>query len=250
MALDIPYFTALAWATNPFEGNPACVVLLEDRPVPPFDILCKISANFNQPMTIFVSNGKPSDDPKIANFNVRFTPPAGKYENRLCGHASLAAAKVLFEQQPGLVTGETEVIRFETFYNQIIEARKAADGWIEISVPAGTLESISDELREECVAALNEAFGRELNIKHIGRGAAGYHNYLFVELDVQEDLGGSLVNPAPLVSAHCLSLVHTVFKNGFNVRESSLPFPTSLPPTVPKETNSLSLACSVPRSIW
>jgi PhzF family phenazine biosynthesis protein len=199
MTLNVPYFTALAWATNPFEGNPACVVLLEDNPIPSFDILCKISANFRQPMTVFVSTSDLSNEPKTANFNVRFIPPTGNHETRMCGHASLATAKILFEQ-PGLVPENTEVIRFQNFYGQRIEARKVDAGWIEISLPAGTVEPIPKDLQKQCVEALNETFGRELKIKYIGRGAAGYHNHLFVELDVEEDLAGSIVNPAPLVS--------------------------------------------------
>lgn len=96
----LPLFIVDAFADRPFAGNPAGVVLLE-RPAPE-DWMQKVAREINHAETAFVH-------PIAGGFGLRwFTPKA---EVDLCGHATLAAAHVLFEEKrlPPLGTA-----RFET----------------------------------------------------------------------------------------------------------------------------------------
>lgn len=215
MASDIPYYIGLAASTNPFGGNPAVVVLLDE--LPSDETLFGISTNFNQPMTIFLSNRQVEDDPKVVSFDARFIPPSGgpAGEPALCGHASMVAGQTLFNE--AIVSEDVEVIRFKTRSGQIMEARNVGEGWTEIAVPAGTLEPLSEEHDSVCRKALDEAFGRSLDIKNIAKGFGVHHYYLHVELDVKEDLGGSIVNPEPLVSTIELWTLYSAIKPSISV---------------------------------
>lgn len=84
MRLDIYVIDAFAFKT--FEGNPAAVIPLENWL--PDDILLKIAAENNLSETAFIY---PSDD----HFQIRWFSP--KSEIALCGHATLAAAYVIYE---------------------------------------------------------------------------------------------------------------------------------------------------------
>lgn len=82
----LPLFQVDAFAERVFEGNPAAVVPLEEWPADA--LLQAIAAENNLSETAFFV---PADD----GFRLRwFTPKA---EVDLCGHATLAAAHVLFE---------------------------------------------------------------------------------------------------------------------------------------------------------
>lgn len=109
----------------------------------------------------------------------------------------MVAGETIFRE--GIVPKEVEVLRFNTRFNQIVEARSVGEGWTEISVPAGVLEPLSKEQEATCRDALNEAFGRTVDIKSIGKGVGGQSNKLFIELDVKEDLAGSVVSTQSLV---------------------------------------------------
>lgn len=81
----IPYYIVDAFTSQPFSGNPAAVCLLDafldDQ------VLASIAAEFNLSETAFI---KANED----RWDLRwFTPTT---EVRLCGHATLAAAAVLF----------------------------------------------------------------------------------------------------------------------------------------------------------
>ena len=86
-----PLFQVDAFADGPFTGNPAAVCLLaEDAPEPPARWMQQVAAEMNLAETAFV---RPRPD---GDFDLRwFTPVA---EVRLCGHATLASAHVLWEE--------------------------------------------------------------------------------------------------------------------------------------------------------
>ena len=84
-----------AFTSSPFAGNPASVCLLEDAAVP--DALLKgVAAQMNHSETAFVTRVAEEDEFGTADtFRIRwFTPTT---EVKLCGHATLAAAAVLFK---------------------------------------------------------------------------------------------------------------------------------------------------------
>jgi len=97
--MKLPYYEVSAFTTNPFGGNPAGVCVL-DAWLPDATLL-GIAANNNLAETAFTV-------PRGNDFELRwFTPTV---EMDLCGHATLAAASVLFHER-GL---GGEEIRFQS----------------------------------------------------------------------------------------------------------------------------------------
>jgi predicted PhzF superfamily epimerase YddE/YHI9 len=118
--MAIPIFHIDAFATKPFEGNPAAVCLLsEPRPAEWMQLL---AAEMNLSETAIV---RPLDD----GFELRWFTPA--IEVDLCGHATLASAHVLWRQG---VVAVTDFIRFMT-RSGILTCRLAGD-LIELDFPA------------------------------------------------------------------------------------------------------------------
>ncbi len=116
-----------AFTSRPFAGNPAAVCLLEEPP--PDWWLQDVAREMNLSETAFLI-------PHADGFDLRwFTPTA---EVDLCGHATLASAHVLWEEER---LGENEVARFFT-RSGLLTARKA-DDWIEMDFPALEHQSIT-----------------------------------------------------------------------------------------------------------
>ena len=86
--MKLPYYEVSAFTTNPFGGNPAGVCPLE-RWLPD-SVLQGIAANNNLAETAFTV-------PRGIDFDLRWFTPA--VEMDLCGHATLAAASVLFNER-------------------------------------------------------------------------------------------------------------------------------------------------------
>jgi PhzF family phenazine biosynthesis protein len=85
--LKLPYYEVSAFTNNPFGGNPAGVCPLASWL--PDSVLLGIAANNNLAETAFTV-------PRGNDFELRwFTPTV---EMDLCGHATLAAASVLFNE--------------------------------------------------------------------------------------------------------------------------------------------------------
>ena len=90
--MRIPIYQVDAFADEVFGGNPAAVCPLEDWL--PDETLLAIADENNLSETAFLLAGR---DPVPLRW---FTPRA---EVKLCGHATLASAFVLFEQEDGSV---------------------------------------------------------------------------------------------------------------------------------------------------
>jgi len=132
----IPTFQVDAFSAYPFKGNPAAVCVLEQ----PLDegVMQKIAMEMNLSETAFCH---PLDD---GAYSLRwFTPTV---EVPLCGHATLATAKVLFDE----MGYEGDVIRFQTKSGELA-ARKDGEG-ISLDFPADTTEPC--EPSAELLAAL------------------------------------------------------------------------------------------------
>lgn len=81
-------WTVDAFATKPFTGNPAGVLIVDQFPA---DEICQnIAAELNLSETAFV---KPLNN---GDFHLRWFTP--KVEVKLCGHATLSAAHILFQE--------------------------------------------------------------------------------------------------------------------------------------------------------
>ena len=159
-----------AFTTNVNGGNPAAIVFLD--PLLPLDVLGKIARNFNQPITTIVSpTSDTSDNDKSITRHVRYMVSNGK-EVAICGHGTLAAAKIIFTQLgPGQENVNT--IHFRCVSGAKLVAIKREDGFIEIELPSGVLVKVSSEEEFRLTLIVNKAFGREVLIKSIGRGGLG-----------------------------------------------------------------------------
>mgnify|MGYP001032082359 CR=1 FL=1 len=106
--MKIPYFHVDAFAREPFRGNPAGVCLLEQWL--PDELMRKIALENRHSETAFVVEAS-------GTFHLRWFTPVK--EVQLCGHATLAAAFVVFER-----LGYTEpVLGFETASGTLKVAR-------------------------------------------------------------------------------------------------------------------------------
>ena len=106
----IPYFIVDAFITNkPYSGNPAAVCLLDNQLSD--DKMLGIAKEFNFSETSFVKVG--SGPP----FSLRLFKPT--HEVRICGHAILATAHILFKQY----FPTEQLIRFSTKYGPIQVSR-------------------------------------------------------------------------------------------------------------------------------
>lgn len=86
--MKLPYYEVSAFTTNPFGGNPAGVCVLDAWL--PDAILLSIAANNNLAETAFTV-------PRGNDFELRWFTPTVEID--LCGHATLAAASVLFQER-------------------------------------------------------------------------------------------------------------------------------------------------------
>jgi len=118
--MRLPLYQVDAFTPRRFGGNPAAVVPLE-RWLPD-TLLLDIAAENNLSETAYLV-------PRGADFELRWFTPT--LEIDLCGHATLAAAAVLFERlQPGRTS-----VRFHTRKAGELGVH-AAGGWLELDFPA------------------------------------------------------------------------------------------------------------------
>lgn len=115
-----------AFTNEPFKGNPAGVVITNEMLEP--DFMQKLANEMNLSETAFIN--------KVDGyFNIRyFTPNA---EVPLCGHASLAAAHILFEYN---IVNISESIHFKTKKYDIAVSQK--DDVLSIEFPIFSLKEI------------------------------------------------------------------------------------------------------------
>jgi len=118
--MAIPIFQIDAFTGEPFKGNPAGVCLL--RGPAEADWMQSVAAEMNLAETAFTL-------PEGDGFRLRWFTP--KVEVKLCGHATLATAHVLWEE--GFLPPDQEA-RFETL-SGLLTARRDGD-LIELDFPA------------------------------------------------------------------------------------------------------------------
>ena len=106
-------FQVDAFTSEPFAGNPAAVCLLDEFPSD--DWLMNFAGEMNLSETAFVH---PVED----GFALRWFTPG--LEVDLCGHATLATAHTLWTE--GVVSAETDVIRFSTRSGDVFAHREGA----------------------------------------------------------------------------------------------------------------------------
>ena len=135
--MNLPIYTVDAFTDRPFAGNPAAVCLLDRERDAAW--MQTLAAEMNLSETAFLL-------PSGEAWSLRwFTPRA---EVALCGHATLAAAHVLWET--GRLAADATA-NFDTLSGRLTARRAAGagagDGWIELDFPERR-ESAHDDLPE------------------------------------------------------------------------------------------------------
>lgn len=172
-----PIYIVDSFTDQPFKGNPAGVHLSE-RP-PEVDRMQSIANELNLSETAFVSPASPSD-----SYSIRYFSPI--MEIPLCGHATLAASKVLFEKY------ELEEIEFHTGAGLKLLIRKI-DGLIEMRFPVYELT------KSDAPAAMLAALG----VSRVNY--AGYNEetkILMLEIASADELVAMKPNFSALLESH------------------------------------------------
>lgn len=125
MTQKIPYWHVDAFASRPFGGNQAAVMVLDEWL--PDDVLVAIGAENLFAETAFLVR----DATGAADWELRWCTPT--YEIALCGHATLASGHVLLERANGFGGGER--VTFRTRKAGILEVVRAGLGY-ELALPA------------------------------------------------------------------------------------------------------------------
>ncbi len=145
-----------AFTDRAFAGNPAAVLRLDDREpgrLPDADWCLRMAAEINTPATGFVL---PTDNPE-ADFRLRWF--TAKVELELCGHATLASSRCLFDD------GVPSPIRFSTRAG-VLTVRQEPSGAVTLDLPAQPAQRIDPP------DGLAEALGAEP--VWVGEGGGDY----------------------------------------------------------------------------
>ncbi|KAI0070480.1 Diaminopimelate epimerase-like protein [Panus rudis PR-1116 ss-1] len=185
---SVPLVFFNAFSSEPFGGNPAAIVFLEEEL--PDATLLGIAKNLNQPIATFVL---PSDtqvvDHSAKTYGVRwFTTVA---EVPLCGHGTLAAAGAIFNL--GMVPETVVALEFRTKSGVSLTAKRVEDR-VEITLPAGIVDEVTGEEGERLKSIIRKALGDDVNVRFVGKGGRRYEHFMLAEIDESNNLGGRTVN--------------------------------------------------------
>jgi PhzF family phenazine biosynthesis protein len=136
--MTVPIVQVDAFANLPFTGNPAAVTLLEEEPSASW--MQRLAAEMNLSETAFLW-------PEDEGYGLRWFTPETEVD--LCGHATLAAAHVLFETER---PDPEEPVTFDTKGGQLTCEHE--EPWIRMRFPAHPPEA-SDDDREAIAQALD-----------------------------------------------------------------------------------------------
>jgi len=162
MLQTIPYWHVDAFAAQPFGGNQAAVMVLDEWL--PDDVLVAIGAENLFAETAFVVRDATGE----ADWELRWCTPT--YEIALCGHATLASGHVLLTRD-----GEgqaRERVTFRTRKSGVLEVVRAGDAY-ELALPAIATAPDTAANQAEAIGLLGaEPFD-------MARSALGYNIYLY-----------------------------------------------------------------------
>ena len=170
--MSLPLYQVDAFSPVPFRGNPAAVCLL-DHPRPDA-WMTALAAEMNLSETAFVL-------PEGTGYRLRWMTP--KVEVRLCGHATLASAHILFETSKA---APNDTLHFHTLSGEL--TARQVDGWIELNFPVKSVAA------SEPPAGLMEALG--VQPVWVGRNEQTY----LVEVEDEETVRSAQPNHAALAS--------------------------------------------------
>lgn len=183
-----------AFTSTPFRGNPAAVVVLPPSTIITDLLAQSIAAEFNLSETAFVAPRAADGAQHSRTFRLRWFTP--KNEVPLCGHATLATARVLFADFTLAPEGSVTTLRFETLSGTLEAQKVSGTTYIQLEFPAYTLTSVDVEELEKVARTVNEAVGGSVDVIDVLKAG----RFLLVRLDAAFDLENASVNPWPFVS--------------------------------------------------
>lgn len=196
MNSGVRIFIVDAFAASAFEGNPAAVCLVDDDEKTKCSLdeslMQRIGAEMNLSETAFISSGSRVSFDSANRFGLRWFTP--KCEVALCGHATLAAAAVLFH----VCKNPSESVTFETMSGELMACQSGEDG-ITLDFPLNPPEPCSNDNFDSLVRA---AVG-EVNVKELQYSPTT--KKLLVRLDdsaTRQVLERLNPDPAALLSSH------------------------------------------------
>ncbi len=153
---SIPYWHIDAFASKPFSGNQAAVVIVKKWPDDA--TMAAIAAENMFAETAFLIETREGD----ADYALRwFTPTV---EVALCGHATLASGHALLSRE-----NAGDAVTFSTRKAGILEVRRAAEGY-ELALPAIPTEKAEFDEAVELLGATPQ---------EVWRNRDGYNIFLF-----------------------------------------------------------------------
>lgn len=170
-------FVVDSFTAEAFRGNPAGICLTDRFPSDVF--MLAVAAELNLSETAFVCPRSERD-----TFVIRYFSP--KMEIPLCGHATLAAARVLHAQSAA------EQIRFTTGHGVHLPVRVSAD-WVEMQFPIYTTTPSA------APSALLEALGLHAIVNAVYNDET---RILLLEIESCRELAGLTPDFAALLRAH------------------------------------------------
>jgi PhzF family phenazine biosynthesis protein len=143
--MKIRIFQVDSFAEHPFKGNPAGVCILEKNL--PESLMQSVSSEMNLSETAFAVPTTEGSVHRQDRFSLRWFTPTVEVD--LCGHATLATAKILFDEYKV----ESDTIHFTTKSGELKVSRKdeklvmnfPADPTEEIGIPGAVLGAYSIE---------------------------------------------------------------------------------------------------------
>lgn len=162
MTQKIPYWHVDAFASQPFGGNQAAVMVLDAWL--PDDVLVKIGSENLFAETAFVVRDATGE----ADWELRWCTPT--YEIALCGHATLASGHVLLTRD---AEGQAlDRVTFRTRKSGVLEVARVGDDY-ELALPAIATEVDTRDNQAEAIRLLG---AEPLEVYH---SDLGYNVYLY-----------------------------------------------------------------------
>lgn len=188
---SLPYTVIDAFSTSAFRGNPAAVIVLPPSFELPDETLLAVAQEFNLPMTAFIHLDHAHDQSTVTDAAFRLRWFNTQHEYHFCGHATLAAAQVLFSSSEQL-DANTQEIAFTTLAGEL-KARKIGSE-IELNFPAGEVLLVDDiyeggiSLQNSVVRAVRLRGEESIRAIGVGGGGDSFKGFMVVELDPSTQL--------------------------------------------------------------
>ncbi|KAG8898628.1 hypothetical protein FRB99_007249, partial [Tulasnella sp. 403] len=184
MTTTLDYDIVDAFASSPFSGNPAAVIIIPEDIDLPDSTLQKIAAEFNLSETAFLNFKQVKPPSQTVLYGLRwFTPMT---EVPLCGHATLACARVIFSA----FLGDVQTLEFDTLSGRLTARRlPGLGGKIELEFPETKLTPLDGDDVATVAEVVSEAFGGPVTI-HSAQDAG---MFVLIHVDRALDLENAVV---------------------------------------------------------